>query len=1155
MSLLSSIKAECALSTTFERGVSLVTHDGVLSCVASPGAVAGSVRLSGLVTASHGAPYSPCVTLDMDDRSVVSYDCDCAAAASYDGMCKHACALALRYLAEIGDPELAGAGRGGSGGARRPARARAPLPSDGRISSLLRAITSQQLESAAEAQRARAARHADEADRPEEPVSLQVTISPAVGYYARGDAWLLKLRVHRGKASYVVKNVNQLVRTWRSGETVSYGKNLSFTHVPSSFTPRARQLLEAVTRIARSQQALFESRDKYQQVGNGTDIKELPLAAADVIEILDIMDGEEVTYVPLGLGVAYEREPARTVRVTPGNPRVEARLTASGTEDGGFALALPASLECFSAGDRLYLIDDDHAWRCDEAFSRATGALFAALLPTSGRALRIAPGDVESFCRTALPVLRDHCDLVAPDELAAVQPPEARFSFFVGEEAGEVFCRATVAYGDATLPLFEPARPGQPSRDVVAETRAQDAVDAYFPEGLDEPYFDEDDAELMYRLLTEGLRELSDLGEVMLSERLRGVEVRESPQVHVRALVKSGLLDLQVDASGLAPADLVAYLASYRRRQRYVRLSSGDVMRLDESVRAVADLADGLGVDDAQLVGGVDGLPGSRTLFVDALLRRAEGVRLERDAGFRAIVRDFDAYADADVDVPASLAGVLRPYQEEGFRWLQTLERLGFGGIIADDMGLGKTLQMITHVLACHEAAAQAAQATDAPAAADPSVAPKAPDATTPPGAPETTLVVCPASLVYNWMAELARFAPQLDAVAVLGGKAARGALIDAARNHDVLVTSYDLMKRDVEAYARQHFRRVILDEAQYVKNASTQVAKAAKCLPSDVRFALTGTPVENRLSELWSIFDFLMPGMLGDRSAFEKRYEAPAAGGDEGAAERLRCLVAPFILRRLKGDVLRDLPEKNESVVYARMSGEQEKLYKANQDRLALQVAHELPAAFGKERLQVLAELTKLRQICCDPRLFYEDYAGGSAKLDICLELVRNAVDGGHQVLVFSQFTRMLDLIAERLASEGIAHLMLTGATSKERRAALVAQFQAGEAPVFLISLKAGGVGLNLTAADVVVHYDPWWNLAAENQATDRAHRIGQSRAVSVFRLIAKDTIEERIVTMQQSKRDLAESVLGGEATGSASLTREDVLALLDARDEGMRA
>ena len=387
-------------------------------------------------------------------------------------------------------------------------------------------------------------------------------------------------------------------------------------------------------------------------------------------------------------------------------------------------------------------------------------------------------------------------------------------------------------------------------------------------------------------------------------------------------------------------------------------------------------------------------------------------------------------------------------------------------------------------------------------------------------GDTKPTLVVCPASLVYNWTAELERFAPSLDVCAIVGAKAQRRVQIAGADEHNVVVTSYDLMRRDIDEYAEQDFARVVLDEAQYIKNPLTQVAHAAKRLPAGVRFALTGTPIENRLSELWSIFDFLMPGLLGSRESFAKRFESPVEHAEGDSAARLQTLVSPFVLRRVKEDVVAD--------------------------RIAQQVQHREASEFKKDKLKVLAELTKLRQICCDPRLHYEDYKAGSAKLDTCMELVHGALDGGHRILLFSQFTGMLDIISKRLAKEDIAFLKLTGASSKESRAKMVAQFQAGEVPVFLISLKAGGVGLNLTAADVVIHYDPWWNVAAQDQATDRAHRIGQQHTVTVYKLIAKDTIEERIMQMQESKRDLVNSVLGGDGISSALFTREDVLALL---------
>ena len=624
------------------------------------------------------------------------------------------------------------------------------------------------------------------------------------------------------------------------------------------------------------------------------------------------------------------------------------------------------------------------------------------------------------------------------------------------------------------------------------------------------------DRESLFHLLTEGLSALSELGEVMLSDRLRQISVRPAPKLSVHATVKSNLLDVELGASGLSAADLAIYLDSYKRHQTFARLTSGDIIRLDEGARAAFGLAENLGVDAVDLLDGVS-LPASSTLFVDSMLARTPALEADRDAAFRRTVERLDTLGKMDFTVPASLKATLRGYQVDGYQWLGSLEHLGLGGILADDMGLGKTLQMIAHILARVEA-----------------------------GDTKPTLVVCPASLVYNWTAELERFAPSLDVCAIVGAKAQRRVQIAGVAEHNVVVTSYDLMRRDIDEYAGQDFARVVLDEAQYIKNPLTQVARAAKRLPAGVRFALTGTPIENRLSELWSIFDFLMPGLLGTRESFAKRFESPVEHAEGDSAARLQALVSPFVLRRVKEDVVADLPEKIEDTVMAQLTGEQRKLYLANQDRIAQQVQHREASEFKKDKLKVLAELTKLRQICCDPRLHYEDYKAGSAKLDTCMELVHGALDGGHRILLFSQFTGMLDIIGKRLAKEDIAFLKLTGASSKESRAKMVAQFQAGEVPVFLISLKAGGVGLNLTAADVVIHYDPWWNVAAHDQATDRAHRIGQQHTVTVYKLIAKDTIEERIMQMQESKRDLVNSVLGGDGISSALFTREDVLALL---------
>lgn len=412
------------------------------------------------------------------------------------------------------------------------------------------------------------------------------------------------------------------------------------------------------------------------------------------------------------------------------------------------------------------------------------------------------------------------------------------------------------------------------------------------------------------------------------------------------------------------------------------------------------------------------------------------------------------------------------------------------------------------------------------------------------------SLIVAPASLVYNWESECARFAPELQTRLVAGTQEQRKEMIQNAGMQDILITSYDLLRRDIELYQDLPFFCEIIDEAQFIKNHATQGAKAVKTIHASFRLALTGTPVENQLSELWSIFDYLMPGFLYGYQKFREQFELPIVrNGDEERLERLQKMIRPFILRRLKKEVLKDLPDKIEKNMAARMEQKQKELYHAHAKRLALMLQNQTEEEFADSRFQVLSELTRLRQLCCDPALVYENYEGGSAKLDLCIELIQSAVESGHKILLFSQFTSMIEILTARLQEESISYFVLQGSTKKEQRAQMVEQFNRDDTSVFCISLKAGGTGLNLTGADIVIHYDPWWNVAVENQATDRAHRIGQKNVVTVYKLIAKGTIEEKIIKLQQRKKELAEEILSGDEIKTASFQREELLELLEER------
>ena len=514
-------------------------------------------------------------------------------------------------------------------------------------------------------------------------------------------------------------------------------------------------------------------------------------------------------------------------------------------------------------------------------------------------------------------------------------------------------------------------------------------------------------------------------------------------------------------------------------------------------------------------------LPVNRIFYLEQLARSLEDASVTIDAQAQAFSDKFMRGEEDMPKVPDSLRSVLRDYQIQGFYWLKKLQKYGFGGILADEMGLGKTVQLLSLLLsekeegrACH------------------------------------TLIVCPASLIFNWYNEIRKFTPSLRSVMVIGSAAERASILEEHSDHDILITSYDLLRRDYELYGSIEFAFEILDEAQYIKNQQTKNALAVRAIHSVTRYALTGTPIENRLSELWSIFSFLMPGYLYDYSEFRERVEIPIVKDEDAkAADKLRTMIAPFILRRRKKDVLPELPDKLEETVYVRLEGEQRKLYDARTAQLLEQLSGQSDEAYAQNKIEILSQLLRLRQICCSPDLVYEDYKGANAKLDACMEYIQQALEGGHKMLIFSQFTSMLEIIAERLKSENWGFYRITGDTPKQERAELVEKFQdetQNDTRIFLISLKAGGTGLNLTAADIVIHYDPWWNLSVQNQATDRTHRIGQQNVVSVFRLITENTIEENILKLQQAKGDLAERILDTEKASFGNLTREELLELL---------
>lgn len=612
---------------------------------------------------------------------------------------------------------------------------------------------------------------------------------------------------------------------------------------------------------------------------------------------------------------------------------------------------------------------------------------------------------------------------------------------------------------------------------------------------------------------------------VTLDEHLERRTLQNLERIEPRFEIRSSGMqwfDLGVvfAASGgetFTPAEIQRLLLS---GQSHTRLRNGKTAVIDTD--AVEELREVLLDCAPQQQAGGYRMESRQAGFLEATLRRNSQWQVEAPAAWRERAARQSGEAPLECPPLGPLEGILRSYQKHGVAWLRFLRANGFGGILADEMGLGKTAQALAHLELLR----------------------------TEPGGPVSAphLVICPTSLVSNWMAEARTFAPGLKALALHGSE--RHAQFGRISAHDLVVTSYALIRRDAERYRALEFDTVILDEAQHIKNRETQNAQAVKAVRSRHRLVLTGTPLENSVLDLWSIFDFLMPGYLGSAKDFRERYELPITRErDAGAQSRLARRLRPFLLRRLKAEVASDLPAKLEHVAFCDLTPAQRGVYQ----QVIEASRKEILTASGEQglarsRMLMLTALLRLRQICCDLRLLKTegvDPATASGKLELFGELLEQAFDGGHRLLVFSQFVGMLALLRERLEAEGIPYCYLDGSTVD--RAEVVDRFQRnGSVPIFLISLKAGGVGLNLTGADTVIHFDPWWNPAVEDQATDRAHRIGQTRVVTSYKLVARDTIEEKILALQKRKRELIQATVGGEEQFTAALTWDEIQELL---------
>ena len=659
-------------------------------------------------------------------------------------------------------------------------------------------------------------------------------------------------------------------------------------------------------------------------------------------------------------------------------------------------------------------------------------------------------------------------------------------------------------------------------RDIPAE---KEVIKRIFLDGF-EPFsggkqFVMRNEDYIYDFLSSKIEGYMNDFEVLVTEKFKNKQIKQPKISNIGIKIDNGLLELDISKINIDISEIKNILKDYNIKKKYYKLKSGDFLDLgnNEGLNLLDEMATTLDIDYSKIENGVVNLPINRSLYLEKLISSKKEMNIAKNDKFVELVDSIEN-SDIDIEIDESFEDKLRDYQKVGVKWLKTLETYKFGGILADDMGLGKTIQVIAVLKSDMKNKT-------------------------------TSIVVCPSTLVLNWKAEVEKWCDSIKVLIIKGTAEERIEKINTYQEYDLVITSYDLLKRDIEYYADKNFKYIIADEAQYIKNSSTQNATSLKSLNGEVKFALTGTPIENSVAELWSIFDFIMPGYLYNYNKFKKKFEEPILKlEDAEVLNKLKKLISPFILRRTKKDVLTELPEKNITVMKSEMESEQQKIYLSYLVQTRKEIAEELndSNSFAKSKFKILMLLTRLRQICCHPGLFLENYNGSSGKLKQCIDLVSDAIEAGHKILIFSSYTSMFEIIEKEFKSLNIEYFKLVGNTPVSKRIEMVDEFNNNESvKVFLISLKAGGTGLNLTSADVVIHYDPWWNLSSENQATDRAYRIGQKNSVQVYKLITSDSIEEKINKMQERKEKISKDILSTEETFINKLSKEEIMNLFE--------
>ncbi|WP_171051880.1 DEAD/DEAH box helicase [Alteribacter natronophilus] len=1071
------IQAHCSSPTVFTRGKSYYLNEAVEDLYYEPADRAYVAVVNGM------DDYH--VTLYTDSERTPDLNrahCTCLAFETYEGICKH---IAAAALAAAGETEK-------SSSPAQSATAVNPPPqtgednADGLITSFQQVYERKK-----------------ETYTEREWLETEFILIITAPFNAGNGSVDLELKVGPSRR-YIVKDISEFLEAMEQGEAIRFSK--LFTYHPSDYAFREEDLrvFEQLRKVSEVEKEL--SSFYLRSYRGKEDRRRITIPNPFLHDVLSALKHCRVTvendryYYGPDTGLDVIRSPEKLP--------LKFRVRFNGDDESRFRLEWENREDTIVLGKNYNALFHRGTFYFLKEEEKQTALMLEKEFSSRNLSqLIVSREKMMDLSSVVLPQLKTVGEVeIEPDVRRLIKAEPLRGKLYVDLVDDTATARMEFHYGDVEVSPFGGSSEGEDIivRDMDREMQLLSRVERIpFKFNGTELYLDDWDDVLEFLLVD--VEDLSGMMEVYMTSEAKKLiyTPTEDPRVQIEADERLSLLDVTFQFEGIEGGEIERMLRALAENKKYYRMSSGAFINLQDDrfagMKAVLEQmpASSEGYTQTQQV------PLMKAFQID----EAGDDAVRKGRRFRELLERIYHPEEVDTRVPEVLDNTMREYQKTGFRWLKTLSAYGFGGVLADDMGLGKTIQTIAYLLSEKEE-----------------------------GRKGQAMIVCPSSLVYNWEKEIQRFAPTLKSAVISGPGAERKEAFEGAGEADVIITSYPLLRRDALMYQEKVFTTLILDEAQFVKNDWTQTARAVKSLRAERAFALSGTPIENSLDELFSIFEVVLPGLFSSKQAFKNMKE-------KSIARRVR----PFVLRRVKEDVLKDLPDKLENVQFTELTENQKAVYLAQLQLLRNEVKNVIREdAFQENRMKILAGLTRLRQICCHPSLFMDEYEGRSGKLDRLMEYLKEAVPSGKRIVIFSQFTSMLAMIRDELEKSGWDYYYLDGKTPSRDRVAMAEAYNAGGKPLFLVSLKAGGTGLNLTGGDTVILFDSWWNPAVEEQAADRVHRFGQKNVVQVLKLVTAGTIEEKIHQLQEQKRELMDKVIQTGETSITSLGKEDIQELL---------